>query len=135
LHRQVLDVGSADLPGLIIHALRLGHLVARPCRYHPAALNLPGFVRGRRELQADVGALLPLFGSDEHAVTDHDQALGGLVRHGVQYTIFPPYGGGRSVEVGGSWWRFVEAAPQQGPTSTGRPRPAPASPSLPFAMG
>src|SRR5207245_9071025 len=44
------------------------------------------FDRGRREVQADVGALLPLFGSDEHAVTDDDQALGGLVRHGLQYT-------------------------------------------------
>src|SRR5205823_3365476 len=131
LHRQVLDVGSADLPGLIIHARRLGHRGARPGRYHPAALNLPGFDRGRREVQADVGALLPLFGSDEHAVTDHDQALGGLVRHGVQYTIFPPYGGGRSVEVGGSWWRFVEAAPQTGPTSTALPPPPPSPPHLP----
>src|SRR5438094_8970220 len=104
LHRQVLDVGSADLPRLIIHARRLGHRRARPGRYHPAALDLPAFDRGRREVQADVGALLPLFGSDEHAVTDHDQTLGGFVRHGVQYTIFPPLrGGGR--------WRLGEVAP------------------------
>src|SRR2546430_12324392 len=41
---------------------------------------------GRREVETHVGALLSLFGSDEHTVTDHDQALGGLVRHGLQYT-------------------------------------------------
>src|SRR5436309_1097768 len=91
--------------------------------------DLPAFDRGRREVQADVGALLPLFGSDEHAVTDHDQALGGLVRHGVQYTIFPPYGG----EVGGGWGKLVEVRGgcvadganlhRPPPTSTNFPQP------------
>src|SRR5256886_1700615 len=90
LHRQVLDVGTADFPRFVVHARRLGHRRARPGRYHPAALDLPAFDRGRREVQADVGALLPLFGSDEHAVTDDDQALGGLVRHGLQYTPSRP---------------------------------------------
>src|SRR2546426_8248517 len=86
LHRQVLDVGAADFPGLIVHAGWLGHRRARSGGDDPAALYLPALDRGGREVETDVGALLSLFGSDEHTVTDHDQALGGLVRHGLQYT-------------------------------------------------
>src|SRR5213596_2471893 len=86
LHRQVLHVGTADFPGLVVHARRLGHWRARPGRDDSTALDLAALDRGRREVQADIGALLPLFGSDEHAVTDDDQALGGLVRHGLHYT-------------------------------------------------
>src|SRR5438876_1815705 len=86
LHRQVLHVGTADFPGLVVHARRLGHWRARPGRDDATALDLAALDRSRREVQADIGALLPLFGSDEDAVTDDDQALGGLVRHGLQYT-------------------------------------------------
>src|SRR5439155_777335 len=76
LHRQVFDVGAADLPRLIVHARRLGHGRARPGRHDPATLDLPGLDRGGRKVETDVGALLAFFGSDEHAVTDDDQALG-----------------------------------------------------------
>src|SRR3989440_6395120 len=79
LHRQVLDVGTADFPGFVVHARRLGHWRARPGRDHSTALDLAALDRGRREGQADGGALLPPFRSDEHAVTHDDQALGGLL--------------------------------------------------------
>src|SRR6266545_1295704 len=90
LHRQVLDVGAADLPRLIVHARGLGHGRARPGGHDPAALYLPALDRGRGEVETDVGALFALFGSDEHTVTDDDQTLGSLVRHGLQYTLWRP---------------------------------------------
>src|SRR2546426_866272 len=90
LHRQILDVGAADLPGLVVHARGLGHRRARPGRHDPAALHLAALDCGRGEVETDVGALLALFGCDEHTVADDDRALGGLVRHGLQYTPSRP---------------------------------------------
>src|SRR5438128_3966236 len=90
LHRQEFDVGAADLPRLIVHACRLGHGRARPGCHDPATLDLPGLDCGGRKVETDVGALLAFFGSDEHAVTDDDQALRGLIRHGLQYTASRP---------------------------------------------
>src|SRR3989442_2168156 len=90
LHRQILDVGAADLPGLVVHARGLGHRRARPGRHDPAALHLAALDCGRGEVETDVGALLALFGRDEHTVADADQALWGLVRHGLQYTPSRP---------------------------------------------
>src|SRR2546422_675412 len=47
LHRQVLDVGAADLPGLVVHAGRLGHRRARPRGGDPAAPYPSAVGRGR----------------------------------------------------------------------------------------
>src|SRR5438132_615274 len=89
LHREVLDVGAVDLPGLVVHAGRFRHRGARPGGDNAAALHLATLQCGRGQVQADVGALLPLFRGDEDAVAHDDQALGGFVRHGRQYTTFP----------------------------------------------
>src|SRR2546428_12435515 len=88
LHGEVLDVGAVDLPGLVVHAGRFRHGGARPGRDDAAALHLPTLQRGGRQIQSHVGALLPLFRGEEHAVAPADQALGGFVRHGKQYTTF-----------------------------------------------
>src|SRR5207244_3146074 len=61
LHRKVLDVGAVDLPGLVVHAGRFSHRGARSGRDDAAALHLATLQRGGGQVEADVGALLPLF--------------------------------------------------------------------------
>src|SRR5438876_7035553 len=87
LHRQVLYLGPANLPWLVVHARGLGHRRARAGCHHAATLHLARFDRRRRQVEADVGALFPLFGRDEHPVAYDDEPLGRgrLVRHGHQY--------------------------------------------------
>src|SRR5260370_20359883 len=93
LHRQILDVGAADLPRLVVHAGGLGHRGAGPRRHDPPTLDLARLDRGGRQIEPHVGALFSLLGRDEHPVPHDDQTLGSLVRHGLQYiTLLGPGG-------------------------------------------
>src|SRR3989454_12090818 len=79
LHRQILDVGAADLPGLVVHARGLGHRRARPGRHDPAALHLAALDCGRGEGETHVCARLALVGCGEHTGAYYDQALWGRI--------------------------------------------------------
>src|SRR5207237_10112618 len=68
-------------------------------------LHRAGLDRRRREIQADVGALLPLLGGDEDTVPDDDQALRRLVRHGAEYTTSPGGPGTPGASALGARWR------------------------------
>src|SRR5213593_689993 len=88
-----------------IHAGRFRHGGARSGRDDAAALHLPALERGGGQVEADVGALLPLFRGDEDAVAHDDQALGGFgafVRHGKQYTTFALRRASRPWPLGGT---------------------------------
>src|SRR6266496_2867731 len=82
LHGEVLHLGLApvDLPRLLVHAGRLRHGSARARGDDTPALHLPPFDGRRGQIQADVGPLLSLLGSDQDTVADDNQAFG-VIRH------------------------------------------------------
>ncbi len=82
LHRQVLHLGAAGVcfPRLVVHARGLGHRGAGAGGDDPPALHLPAFDGGRRQIEADVRALLPFLGSDQHTIAHDDQAFR-VIRH------------------------------------------------------
>src|SRR5207237_8498302 len=103
-HRPVAHRGPVNPPRLVVHARRLGHGCAGPGGEDAAPLHLAGLDRRGRQIQADVGALLPLLGGDEDTVPDDDQALRRLVRHGAEYTTSPSAPGTPGAGAPGAMW-------------------------------
>jgi hypothetical protein len=81
LHGFGLSVRGFQLPRLVVQASEIGHRIAGTGRDDEPGLHLLGIQRGRREVQPDAGAILALFGSDEHPIADHEKLLLGEV-HG-----------------------------------------------------
>ena len=75
---QEFDLNITDLamPGMSGH-----HAVVDERGHDAAALHGLMVDRGRREIEADLRALLAFLGSDEHAVANHDEFPEGI-RHG-----------------------------------------------------
>ena len=97
LHRQILHVGTADLPRLVVHRGGLGHRRTGPGGDNAPPLHLTSLERGGREIEPHVGALFAVFGRDQHTIADDDQSLRRLVR--VRCRLFDRVAQGRASAV------------------------------------